>query len=65
MIRVVATKKQSNRINQYACTDGKKTLVLNKKQIINCINAGMVENATLQVYKGCEIVRLSGEVRSM
>lgn len=57
---VVNVVKNGNRIAYYECVDNQgRQGRLTKEQLINEIQAGNCENATLQVYYGSKIVRIS------
>lgn len=61
IVSIVKDAKGSKRTAWYV-TDGNRTVLLNKEQLVSLINRSLVENAKIQVYQGNVIIRYKEEL---
>lgn len=58
MIEIKKVYKIGNKVDCYECLGGGKTVKKSKDEIVKLLGTKSVSNATLQVYKGTNIIRL-------
>ena len=64
MYRIVSIVKDvaGGKRTAWYVTDGNRTVLLNKEQLVSLINRSLVENAKIQVYQGNVIIRYKEEL---
>lgn len=65
MITIVGVNKQGNKILNYDCTDGSKSLKLTKDEVAELIKKKEVTNARMQIYKNNVIIRVKDVVNKV